>query len=97
MTIDEATIEEIFSNAEERQNFHLIENKPSNRKDLCAFILLDKLFPSNKKIISCSEHDCVYINVSMEELTELTEDDAIYLRRCGLGFDLEHQWLYYFV
>jgi hypothetical protein len=33
----------------------------------------------------------------MEELTELSEDDAIYLRRCGFGFDLEHQCLYYFV
>ena len=93
--IDE--IEKLFEKHEkENKNFERIENPPSNRPDLCAFLLLDKLFPKNEKIISSSEHDGVYLNFSPEEIEKLSEDDVIYLYRCGIFLNSE-QSLYYFV
>jgi len=76
--------------------FERIENKPSNRSDLCAFILLDKLFPSinTKDIISATEHDTIYLNFSPNEIQTLTDESIIYLMRCGVSFNSEYYSLY---
>jgi len=75
---------------EEYLKFDRIENPPHNRPDLCAFILLDKLSPSERArdIIACSEHDEFWIDASPEDVANnATEEDIIYLQRCGIRYD----------
>jgi hypothetical protein len=53
----------------------------SNRNDLCAFMYLDKKFDGTGDIVGAAEHDIIYLDGNAEELTE---DDVIYLLRCGV-------------
>lgn len=63
------------------------DQRPSNRPDLCAFLLLDKLCPSDIKMdmVSAAEHDEIYLAVSIEDLVDkVTKEDILYLVRCGV-------------
>ena len=74
----------------EYSNFEDIKNPPSNRPDLCAFILLDKLVPSKCYLISAAEHDEIWLDVGIEELSKVaTEADVKYLVCCEIRFDGE--------
>lgn len=78
--------------------FERIENPPSNRADLCAFLLLDKLLPEKGDIVSAAEHDEIYLAVDCDELAKVsTQEDIIYLRRCGVRYDVEYNCLCMFV
>jgi hypothetical protein len=63
----------------------------SNRADLNAFILLDKLLPADpdgRDIISAAEHDEFWLSPSLEEVAPLiSEEQAIDLVRCGVRLD----------
>lgn len=73
---------------EEFLRFERVETKFSQRPDLHAFILLDKIIPDDSDIISASEHDEIYLSVSPEELLkEATEEQLIELIRCGVRYD----------
>ena len=64
--------------------FENIKNKLSNRPDLHAFLLIDKLVPSDSDIIGAAEHDEFFINVDLEDLAKaLTKEDVLDLIRCG--------------
>ena len=82
-------------------DFHLIENPVSNSPDLCAFILLDKLVPAPKlknDIVSSAEHDIIYLGTDCVKLAEVaTEEDILYLRRCGVMYDTSFDCLAMFV
>lgn len=72
-----------------------IKNPPSRRSDLCAFLLLDKLLPGDNDIIYGAQHDIVFIGVNTDKLAEVaTEEDIIYLLRCGVCYDDESRDLY---
>ncbi len=59
-----------------------------NRRDLCAFVLLNDLVTSNKKIIGAAEHDQIWLDVDMEKLAEkIHENDIKFLAMCGVFID----------
>ena len=70
---------------DEYLKFHRVENKLSCRHDLHAFILLDKLVPGDSDIVSCAEHDQIWLDVTPQELEGVaTEEQVIELIRCGV-------------
>jgi hypothetical protein len=78
--------------------FELIENKTSNRPDLHAFNLLDKLVPGNRGMVSDAGFNKIYLDVSPEQLSEVaTEQQIIELIRCGVRYDSSTDSLALFV
>ena len=70
----------------------------SFRPDLCAFIILDKLAPSDRDIIGGAEHDEIWLDVDLEKLSAAaTEDDILTLVRCGVRWDDDCDGLAMFV
>lgn len=96
----EDKLRELFDKFSEEKgifDFDLIENKYSQRSDLHAFILLDKIFPDKTDIICHAEHDEIFIGVRIEELAPvITEDQILELVRCGVSYDSSHDSLYMF-
>lgn len=88
---------------EEYLKFDKVVDKLSNRADLCAFMLLDKLVPAKKDIIGAAmigsaEHDEIWIETSLEELAKVvTENDVLTLIRCGVMLDEYQESLHMFV
>ena len=79
---------EIFEkHSEEYLKFEDVKTKISNRPDLHAFILLDRLFPSDRDIISASSHDTFFLGISDEDIETLNEETILDLVRCGVMFD----------
>jgi hypothetical protein len=71
-----------------------MEGQPSKRKDLCAFILLDKLVPRNNCIIGSASHDIIYLSVDLYALAHAaTEEDIITLIRLGVRLEDEEACL----
>ena len=74
--------------------FKKIKNPPSKRPDLCAFLLLDKLVPGGSDIVTQSGHDEFFLEIDVETLAErATEDDVLYLVRCGVRYSSEFDCL----
>lgn len=69
--------------------FERVENKLSERPDIHALILLDRLQPNpGRDIISCAEHDIVYLDIDTEKLNEIITDQQVQeLARCGVHYD----------
>lgn len=87
MTAEEvkAYFEEI---KDEYLQFHRVENPPSQRVDLCAFLKLEALIPGTERIVVGSERDEIYLSVYPAELGErATKEDLLYLHRCGVRID----------
>lgn len=78
--------------------FDRVQNKLSNRPDLHAFLLLDKLIPGNQDIVSSAAHDEIWLAVEAEELAAVaSEEEVIDLIRCGVRLDTETDSLALFV
>ena len=74
--------------------FENVQNKFSNRPDLHAFILLDKLVPGNSDIISASEHDEFYLDIDIQKLEKvITQEQILDLIRCGIRYDTGYDCL----
>lgn len=68
--------------------FDRVENKLSQRPDLHAFLLLDKLVPGVHDMVSAAEHDEFYLEVSPAELLKVaTKEQLRDLHRCGVRYD----------
>jgi hypothetical protein len=67
--------------------FDKVENKLSKRKDLHAFIMLDKLFPDHMNIICNAEHDEFWLEIEEDDIETLTDDQILELTRCGVRYD----------
>ena len=69
--------------------FDRVEIKFSQRRDLHAFILLDKLVPGSKEnFVAAAEHDEIWLSTSPEDLEKVvTEAQIIELIRCGVRYD----------
>lgn len=77
---------EMFERNENDQylKFHLVTNRSTNRSDLYAFNLLDRLRPSITDIIKGANHDEIDLG-SAEEWAEYLENyHVITLLRCGV-------------
>ncbi len=97
MTTEEL-IELFKKHDDEYIRFERVENKLSTRPDLHAFITLDKIFPSEHDMVSCAEHDEIWISVTPEQLAEkATEELIIELSRCGIRYDSSADSLAMFV
>ena len=93
-------IESTFTKYEDEYlKFDRVEKKYSSRPDICAFILLDKLVPSNgHDMISAAEHDEIFLNTDCEKLAEVaTEEDILMLKRCGVNYSGDFECLSMFV
>ena len=79
-------LEELFEkHDDEFLKFELVADKRSNRSDLHAFLLLDRLVPGESDIVTAAEHDEIWLEVSLEELAKVaTEEHVIELTRCGV-------------
>jgi len=64
--------------------FDRVAVKHSQRADLHAFIVLDKLFPGKSDIVSAAEHDEIWLDIGSDEIEKLTEEQIIELTRCGV-------------
>lgn len=59
----------------------------SDRPDLNAFIMLDKLDGSgDRDIVVHAEHDQIYLDVSDETIENLTEQQVLELLYCGVSY-----------
>ena len=68
--------------------FDRVAEKFSQRADLHAFILLDKLLPGDRDMVSGAEHDVIYLEPSPEELLKVASKDQLRdLHRCGVRHD----------
>lgn len=77
--------------------FERVENKASQRPDLHAFLLLDKLVPGTRDIISSAEHDEFYLEIDLDALCAvITEEQVVELRRCGVSLNTGYDYLYMF-
>lgn len=99
MTLEE--LEALFEkHNEEYIEFERIpaERRLSNRPDLNAFLLLDRLFPDTDDIISAAEHDEYSVSIAPSALCEkVSEECLIDLIRCGLRYDSSTDSLCFFV
>ena len=69
-------------------HFERIPDPPSQRADLCAFLLLDTLVPAAADIVWSAEHHEISLDVSPVELARVAlEEDILYLVRCGVRYD----------
>jgi hypothetical protein len=68
---------------DEYSHFENIKDKLHPNSFICACLYLYNLDP--KKFDYCAEHDIIYLS---SELT-LTDENILYLTRCGLHYDLE--------
>jgi hypothetical protein len=57
----------------------------TSRSDLRAFLLLDRLLPGTRDMISSAGHDEIWLDVGIDELAGVaTDEDILYLVRCGV-------------
>jgi hypothetical protein len=83
---------------DEYLHFERVENKTSQRADLHAFNLLDRLIPGSGDIVGSAEHDEIWLSISPDELTKVaTEDQIVELIRCGVRYDSYNDALSMFV
>lgn len=73
--------------------------RPYSSSDVCAFVYLDRLFPSEKGIdmVAGAEHDEIYLRIEEDQVARLTDADILYLTRCGVRYDSEFSGLAMFV
>lgn len=84
---------DIYSNND--IDFPSLKNKPNNRPDLCAMILLDKLVPSSGYMISDADHDVIYFDINVDELSQkASEEDILMLVGCGVQCDDDGLFMY---
>lgn len=98
----EDTLREIFGD-DNHEEFLKFENVPSarrlsNRPDIHAFILLDKLSPGKSDIVSSADHDQIWLGVDVEDIAEWAdEEDILDLIRCGVMLDEDRDCFSMFV
>ena len=96
-------IEQVFDKYDDEYlHFEDIENKFSNRPDLHAFILLDKILPGTDgremDLVSAAEHDEIFLDINCEGLARIaTEEQIRDLVRCGVRYSDEYDSLAMFV
>lgn len=87
----------VTKNGSEFLKFELVQNKLSNRPDLHAFLLLDKLFPATNDIIDGAEHDKIYLRIDDDQVETLTDEEILELSYCGVMHDEETGGLSMFI
>lgn len=85
-------------NDSEFLKFERIVNKKHSRPDICAFLILAELLPSEDDIVIGAEHDIIFLDADFEQLAEVaSEQDIIDLLRCGVMLSSEYDCLAMYV
>ena len=89
MSYDSDWLEKMFKRHEDEfGKFERVKKPLNGRADHCAFMLLDRLAPGRADIVSCAEHDRIWLCIPPSEIAgEATEEDIITLIRCGIMLD----------
>ena len=97
--MEQENLQQFFDDHEDDfLEFDLIQDKLSNRPDLHAFLLLDKLVPGSGDIVGSATHDEIFLSTDVEELLKVaTEDQLIELSRCGIFYNEEYECLMSYV
>lgn len=90
------TCRELFDNLHtEAGKFDRVEHKLSPRPDAHAILLLDRLCPSKKSLITFSRAGCVYFSINTKMLAKVANEQQIAdLIRCGVSLNGETLVLY---
>lgn len=81
------TLEELDELFEKHADEYLNKGEIKGPKDLAAFNRLHELVPSDKDIVSASEHDEYWLSIEPEDFAAAaTEEDVIFLCRCGVMY-----------
>ena len=67
------------------------DKRLSERKDLCAFLYLYNKFGGESDVVAGADHDVIYLG--FDNVEELTEEDVLYITRCGVLYDEENDSL----
>ena len=74
--------------ADDYSQFEKIEKPLHRRRDIAAYLLLDKLAPNGDyPIVSDASHDEIWLDVDPDKLAHTaTKEDILYLVRCGVRY-----------
>ncbi len=98
MTRDELVVFWEKKHKNEYIEFDRVKKKYSNRHDVSAFILLDKLAPGGQDLIMGSNNEKIWLNVNINRmLANATDEQLIDLRRCGVFYDKSNDSLAMFL
>lgn len=82
----------------ERKKTDYLNRKQTNRPDLHAFLLLDQLVPGMRNLISCAEHDQIWLGVRLADLASvITPEQVRELVWCGILLDEDNDSLFMYV
>lgn len=83
----------------EYRHFGKIDNRLHDRPDICGLLYLDRLLPNpGFEIIAVAEYEQIWLDTDIKELAEVaTEEDILYLDRCGIVYDGDTKSLTMFV
>jgi hypothetical protein len=82
---------------DEYGEFDRVLKKRSGRPDLHAFVLLDTLFPGVDDMVCYAEHDEIWLDISGDNIANLSDDEILELVRCGVRYDDDNDSLCMFV
>ncbi len=92
------TVEQLFeSHKKEYLKFERIPAyaRKHERPDLCAMLYLHDHFGGKGDMVSAAQHDEIMLDCGHTK--SLTEEDVIYLSRCGVRYDAASESLCMFV
>lgn len=77
------------------------EERLASRPDVHLMILLDRLLPDTNEFPLCltshANEDGVFLETKVEDLVKvITDEQALQLLRCGLAYDKESHYLFFF-
>jgi hypothetical protein len=95
--INTQELEALFDKHKDEYNhFERIQTPLHSRPDLTAYLLLDKLVPGTKDMISFAKHDQYSTSIHPDDFCKVaTEEDVITLIRCGMMFDEEMEFSFF--
>jgi hypothetical protein len=76
--------ETVTKQGEEFLKFEKVANKRSQRRDLHAFLMLDELFPGNRRLVLSASHDEIFLDIDDDKVAMLTDEQILELSWCGV-------------
>src|SRR5438552_254934 len=66
-----------------------------HRPDLCAFLYLEERLGrgEEKDLIDGAGHEEIFLSYESQDIAKLTEEDVLYISRCGVRYDERNESL----
>jgi hypothetical protein len=82
------TLDDLADLFEKHSDTEYLKRKGEGPNDLAAFIRIQNLVGGDKDIIAATGHDEYWLSTDPTDLAEAaTEEDVIFLIRCGVRYD----------